>query len=238
MVAFAGQVVLGGLSVLFPGSGHDVLLVDTFAPSGDAGELDVVEAADVCFGGCGSEVDPARDAACAGARLADAVSPAKCGGAIDVSGVEVRAVVNAGGESVKVVLAEGLLGNDAGGEAEVGAPHAVVMDANFGEGEGVAGSDVAQGLHGPQGREVLVAGEEAGEGVLKADLVVAVVRGALAVVAGVAAPAGLEALEVGEGARVELEGEDVGVELLGSVTEEALLELTSAKRVSRRVARV
>ena len=51
------------------------------------------------------------------------------------------------------------------------------------------------------------------------------VGSAFAFVMGVAAPFFLQALDVGEGAGVELEGEDFGVEFFGPVAEEALLEL-------------
>jgi len=53
----------------------------------------------------------------------------------------------------------------------------------------------------------------------------AVVWGAFAVVVGVAAPFFLQALDVCEGSGVELEGQDFGVETLGSVAEEVLLDL-------------
>jgi hypothetical protein len=49
--------------------------------------------------------------------------------------------------------------------------------------------------------------------------------GAFAFVVGVAAPFFLQALDVGEGAGVELEGDDFVVEAFGSPAEEPLLSL-------------
>jgi hypothetical protein len=55
------------------------------------------------------------------------------------------------------------------------------------------------------------------------------VRVAGAVVVCESTPFGLEALDVGKGAGVELESEDFGVETLGAVAQEVLLELNESE---------